>query len=187
MTLFYFLIDYEKIICYFRNKLIENDKIHLKNYLGELNKSISKFVKTTFVIMLLVLGMSTIAFWIAGLEYPLFFGVIIAVTNIIPYIGPYLGGVFPVLFALIDSEVKALAILIIIIVIQIIESDIISPYLHGKNNDIHPLIVIFGLIIFGKLFGVVGMIISVPLLSMIKITLKYYPIKLFNKTYQNIT
>lgn len=181
MSLFYILLDYEKILCRIRNYLIDNKYIRLKNYLGELNCSISKFIKTTFIIMLLVLVLSTVSFWISGLDYPLFFGLIISITNIIPYIGPYIGGAFPVLYALVESNALSLVILIIILVIQVLESDVISPYLHGKNNDIHPLVVIFGIILFGKLFGLIGMIISIPIISIIKITLKYYPFKFMRR------
>ena len=127
--------------------------------------------------MLIMASLSTISFLIAGLDYPLLFGVIIAITNVIPYLGPYIGGAFPVLYALIDSPSLAVIILVIVVIIQVIESDIISPYLHGKRNDINPVLVIFGLVFFGKIFGVIGMILSVPLMSIIKITLSYYPIE----------
>lgn len=178
MTLVYFLIDYEKIICYIRNKLIEKNHIRLKNFLGELNRFISQYVKTTFVIMIIMMILSSLALWAVGLDYPLFFGAIIAVTNIIPYLGPYIGGAFPVLYALIDSPQKALIVLVIIVVVQLIETNIISPYLYSRNNELHPILVIMGLVIFGKIFGIIGMIISVPLIGMIRIAIKHYPIEI---------
>lgn len=184
MTLIYFLFDYEKLIEYIKRKLIEKDMIKFKDYLSELNGSISKFVKTTLLIMFIVLLLSTISLWICGLDYPLLFGFIIAITNVIPYFGPYIGGAFPVLYALIDSTSLAFVVLVIIVGIQILESDVISPYLHSKNNELHPILVIFGVVLFGKLFGVVGMILAVPLLSFIKITIKHYPIK-FSKNVNN--
>ena len=107
---------------------------------------------------------------------------IIGVTNIIPYFGPYIGGAFPVLYALIDSSSLALIVLVVIIGIQVLESDVISPYLHSKNNDLHPILVIFGVVLFGKIFGVIGMVLAVPLLSFTKITLKHYPLNLNKKT-----
>lgn len=181
MTLIYFLIDYEKLTTYIKNKLIEKDMVKFKNYLSELNKSLSRFVKTTLLIMFIIMILSTVALWICGLDYPLLFGFIIAITNLIPYFGPYIGGAFPVLYALIDSTSLALIVLFIILVIQILESDVISPYLHSKNSDLHPILVIFGIVLFGKLFGIIGMVVAVPLLSMLRITLKHYPIKLIKK------
>lgn len=185
MSLIYFLIDFEKIKLKIKEYFEERGKTHFVEYLRELNKSIYTFVKTTLIIMFIMMMLSTISFWIVGLDYPLVFGIIIAVTNVIPYLGPYIGGAFPVGYALIKSTSTALVVLIIVIIIQIIESDIISPYLHGKRNDINPLLVIFGLVLFGKLFGVVGMILSIPLMTIIKITNTYYPLSnvknLFNK------
>ena len=182
MTLIYFLFDYDKLVEYIKRKLIEKDMIKFKNYLSELNLSISKFVKTTLVIMFIILILSTVSLWICGLDYPLLFGFIIAITNIIPYFGPYIGGAFPVLYALIDSSSLALLVLVVIIGIQVLESDVISPYLHSKNNDLHPILVIFGVVLFGKIFGVIGMVLAVPLLSFTKITLKHYPLNLNKMT-----
>lgn len=177
MTLVYFLLDYNKVTLKIKQNLEIKNKIHFKEYLEELDTSVKTFVKTTLIIMLIMASLSTISFLIAGLDYPLLFGVIIAITNVIPYLGPYIGGAFPVLYALIDSPSLAVIILVIVVIIQVIESDIISPYLHGKRNDINPVLVIFGLVFFGKIFGVIGMILSVPLMSIIKITLSYYPIE----------
>lgn len=185
MTLIYFMIDFEKIKNKVKDELSKRNKIHFKDYLIEINKSIYKFVKTTLIIMLIMFFLSTVLFWIVGLEHPLIFGLIVAITNVIPYLGPYIGGVFPVIYALVSSTKLALIVLLVVVIVQIIESDIISPYLHGKNNDLHPVLVIFGLVVFGELFGVIGMILSVPLMSVIKITYNYYPPKAFFKKVNN--
>lgn len=177
MTLIYLMIDFETIKKKIKDELTKRNKIHFKQYLSEINKSTYKFLKTTLVIMLIMFLMSSGLFWLVGLEHPLVFGLIVAVTNVIPYLGPYIGGFFPVAYALVSSTKLALIVLLVVIIIQIIESDIISPYLHGKNNDLHPVLVIFGLVFFGELLGVIGMILSVPLMSVIKITYTYYPPK----------
>lgn len=177
MSLVYFLLDYEKIMNYFRNLLIAKGKINLKNYLGEINKSMSKFIKVNFTIMILLFVISSVCFMLVKSKYPFLFGLILAITNIIPYLGPYLGGIFPVLVALSESSIKAIIIAVIILIIQIIESDIITPFLHGRENKVHPLIVMIGIVFFGSLFGLIGMIIAIPLINIIIITIKYLPKK----------
>ena len=102
----------------------------------------------------------------------------LGITNIIPYLGAYIGAVLPVTFALTESPQKALVVIIICITIQTIESNMISPYIHGRRTNIHPLVVVLGLLIFGGLFGIIGMMVAVPILLIFKITLKHYPIKL---------
>ena len=103
-----------------------------------------------------------------------FIAIIIAFTNVIPYLGPYIGAVFPVLYALIESPTKALFVIIAIFIVQNIESNFLTPYINSKMIKTHPLIVILTLIVFGYLFGILGMIFAVPILAIIRITLKYY-------------
>lgn len=178
MTTIYLMLDYNNIIEKFKNYLICKKYLKFKSYLSELNQHFKMFVKTTFIIMIIMFTISTIVLFFANSDYPLFFGLIIAITNIIPYLGPYIGGAFPVLYAFSESYTHALIMLVIVVVIQLVESNIITPYIQGKKNDIHPVVVIFSLIIFGKLFGIIGMIIAVPLFNVVKVTFKYYPIRL---------
>ena len=178
VILIYLLLDYEKILCYIREKLVKAGKNNLKNYLGELNQKMTSYFRGSFLVMIILILVCTIAFLITKLSYPLFFACIIAVTNVIPYIGPYLGGAFPVIFAFLESPKKALVILIIVVVVQMIESNFLTPYIQSKQTENHPLLVILFLLLFGKLFGIIGMLVAVPILTILKTTLKYYPFKL---------
>ena len=174
IILIYFLLDYEKILCSLRDYLINNNRLRFKNYLGELNQTISSFVRGTFLVMVIMAIVFSIVFIIIGLDFAIFFAIVIAITNVIPYLGPYLGGVLPVLYALISSPARAITIIIIIFIIQELENNLLSPYIHSRRIKTHPLIVILFLLLFGYLFGIVGMIIAVPVLAIVKITIKYY-------------
>lgn len=174
MTTIYFLIDYEKILCSFRNYLIEKNKIKFKDYLGEMHQTLASYVRGTFLVMVILIFVCTIIFIFLDLDFALFFAIIIAVTNIIPYLGPYLGAVFPVLYALIISPSKALVVALAIFLVQQVESNILSPYINSKRIKVHPLIGIFFLLFFGSIFGLLGMIFATPVLAIIRITLKYY-------------
>lgn len=176
LILIYFLIDYEKILCSIRNFLIRHNKIRFKNYLADLNKIMGSYFRGIFIVMLIVTIAFSIAFSLINLEFAIFFAIILGITNIIPYLGAYIGGAFPFLFALLESPKKALLVLIICFIIQTLESDVLTPYIHSKNIKIHPLIVILTLLVFASLMGIIGMMIAVPVLSIIKITLKHYPI-----------
>lgn len=176
VILIYFLLDYEKILCCFRNYLISRKKIRFKNYLADLNKIMGSYFRGVFVVMIIITIAFAIAFSIIGLEFAIFFAIIIGVTNVIPYLGSYIGGALPFLYALLDSPKKAILVLIISFVLQTLESDLLTPYIQSKNIKIHPLIVILGLLVFGSLFGMIGMMLAVPLLSMLKITFKHYPL-----------
>ncbi len=178
IVLLYLLLDYEKILCKIRDYLISKNRIRFKDFLGELNKKMSLYFRGTFLVMLILIIVCTTAFYFAHLSYPLFFACIIAVTNVIPYIGPYIGGAFPVVFALLSSPQKAFAILIIVIIVQLIESNFLTPYIQSKQTDNHPLMVILFLLIFEHLFGIIGMLIAVPFLIIFSTILKYYPLSM---------
>lgn len=178
MILIYFLLDYEKILCAARDFLVKKNMIRFKNYLAELNEKMGRYFRGVIIVILIVTFFFSVAFSIIDLKFAVFFALILGITNVIPYLGAYIGAALPVAFALTESPRKALLVIIICIIIQTIESDIISPYVHGKRTKIHPLIVIIGLLVFGALFGIIGMMVSLPILLILKITLKHYPIRL---------
>ncbi|MGK9559333.1 AI-2E family transporter, partial [Salmonella enterica subsp. enterica] len=89
-------------------------------------------------------------------------GVIAGVMDIIPYLGPWLGVAPAILIALTRSPLEALLVAVIIIVIQIGESNLVYPLVMGKSLDMHPLTIIFILLVAGNLAGLVGMIIGIP-------------------------
>lgn len=175
----YLLLDYEKIICSFRNYLEKNRLNRFKDYLGELNQVMSSYFKTIFIVMLILFGIFCLAFTIIGIDNAFIFALIIAITNIIPYLGSYIGTALPVLYALLTSTTKAIIVLVTCVVLQTLEADVLTPSIHGKSIKIHPLLLMLSLLVFGNLFGFFGMLIAVPMAAFLKVTLKYYPIKLY--------
>lgn len=182
IILIYLLLDYEKIISSFRDYLIKNEKIKFKDYLGELNKTISSYFRGMLLVMLILFLVFSITFMILGIENGMIFAFIIAITNAIPYLGSWIGTLFPVTYVLLTTPNKTLLVLIICIIIQILEADVLTPLVQGKKTKLHPLIIVLSLMVFGVIFGFFGMIIAVPLSAIISITLKYYPIKIFKTT-----
>jgi predicted PurR-regulated permease PerM len=175
MIIIFFLLDYEKILCSLRDYLIEHGRIRFKNYLAELNQVITSYLRGTLLVMTIMVVSSTIIFLILDVDFAIFFAIIIAVTNIIPYLGPYIGAAFPIIYSLITvSPGKALIVGICVSIIQTIESNFLTPYINSKKINTHPILVIFFLILFGKIFGIIGMIISTPVLAILIITYKYY-------------
>ncbi len=185
IILVYFLLDYEKILCYFRDLLIKSNKIRLKNYLGDLHKTMSDYFRGVLLVMLILVIVFSVAFGIIGLEYGLVFAIIIAITNIIPYIGSYIGTILPLLYALLDSPRKAIIVLIVCVIIQTVEADLLTPWIQGKRMKLHPLVVMLALLGFGALFGMFGMMLAVPLAAIIKITFQHYPINIVWKKFGN--
>ena len=176
----YFLNDYEKIPVNIKNFLIRNNKEKFLNYLIDLSTNMRVYVKGVVIVMLILFILFSIAFTFLGIPYPLVFALFLGITNIIPYFGAYIGAVFPVLFALSDSYIKALITVLICVVVQAVEANIITPMIQKKYTKINPVYSILSLLVFGRLFGFIGMILAIPMVNVISITLKHYPIKIFN-------
>lgn len=176
IILIYLLLDYEKIINKIRSYLIENKKERFKNYLGELNRTMSSYIRGILIVMFILFVIFTLIFAILNVENGMVFALIIAITNVIPYLGAWIGTSLPVLYVLLTSYKKAIVVLVVCIIMQTIEADILTPLIQGKKTKLHPLIIVLSLLFFGSLFGFLGMLLAVPLAAIINITIKHYPI-----------
>ncbi len=175
-------IFYSVFISYFylvRHK--EVTKLLSKYIPGSLANDISlnlkAFVRGTLIDTLVLFLMTLISFYFIKMPYSLLFAIIISITNIIPYIGPYIGGIPAVLVALSISPKFGIIILGLVIVLQFIESTFLHPIIMSKSLNISPLFIIIGIIVFGYFFGIIGMLISTPLVSIIKSCYEFYYLK----------
>ena len=112
--------------------------------------------------------MTTLGFYTIGLNSPILLGIIAGILNLIPYVGPLLALTLPVLLALGHTPLDlwlAVAAVCVILVAQIIDNVIVIPSVIANAVNLHPVIVIIGIIIFGNLFGFIGMVVAIPLIS----------------------
>src|SRR5699024_2099357 len=99
--------------------------------------------------------------------------IIMGLTNIIPYFGPIIGAIPAVALTLTFSAKSVIFILIGIFTIQLIEGNLLSPYIVGKSVAVHPIAIIFALLLGGEIGGVVGMILAVPALTILKVIVSH--------------
>lgn len=125
---------------------------------------------------------ASIGFLIIGLDIPVLMGIITGLLNLIPYLGPIISLIFALIVALgmpaFDPSLLYLAILVIVVA-QVVDNVIVIPYVIANAVNLHPIMVILGVIIFGSLFGMVGIILAIPAIAAAKI--------LFNNLYSNIS
>lgn len=169
----YFLIDYHKIKEKIKNLLVNHKKEHYVVLLKTLEKTMYSYFIGVFAVMLLMVLFSFLSFTLIKLELALLWGIVIGITNIIPYVGPYIGGIIVGVFTLSSDPSKFIYVLIIIVVLQIVESNFITPLVEKKTVKTHPILGIFFLSLFSEILGIFGMIIAIPVLSLIQITLKF--------------
>ena len=95
------------------------------------------------------------------------------ITDLIPYVGPYIGGAVAVIVGFAESPFIGFLTLIVAIVVQLVENNILQPIVMSKTMKLHPVTIIVGLLIFEHFFGIVGMILATPIMSVIKVILEF--------------
>ncbi len=170
---FYYLKDKEEFLGLLSESIPNRFKSKLKKILNDIDGVIGGFIRGQLLVAIFVGILTGVGCRIIGLPYSLTIGLVAGVTNIIPYFGPWIGGILPVVLAIITNPVLVIWVLVLIVVIQQIESNFISPQIMSKSVGLHPMAVIFSIVLFGNMFGVVGMIIGVPIAGVTKVLIKY--------------
>lgn len=159
---FYFLKDREK----FKHNIIMMIPQRVRRealMIGyDMNTALGGFVRGQLLVALFVGTLTTVSLLILRVEFAVLVGMIAGIANIIPYLGPIIGIVPAVFFALLDGPAKAIWVIAVFTVIQQIESGIVTPRVVGKRVGIHPVFVMLSLMIGGRVFGILGMLIAVP-------------------------
>jgi predicted PurR-regulated permease PerM len=151
----------------------------LNNIGGEVRKS----VNGTLLVATMVFICDSIGFAVIGLQAPVLFGLLCGVTDLIPYIGPYIGGAVAVVIGFSQSTFIGVMTLIICVIVQCVENFILQPIVMSKTMKLHPVTIMIGLLVFEHFFGILGMILATPCIALLKviwefITTKYPNLKI---------
>lgn len=138
-------------------------------FLGDINESLGGYIRGQIIVCATIGSISALLFWIVGMDYPLVLGIIIGITNIIPYFGPFIGAVPAVVIAAAISVKMVIITVIIVFVLQFLEGNVLSPLIVGKSLHMHPLFIILALLAGGEIGGIIGLILAVPILAIIKV------------------
>lgn len=138
--------------------------------LNEINGVLSQFVRGALLDAVFVAILSSTGLSIAGLDFAVFIGIFAGLANVIPYFGPLLGMIPAFLIGwLTDSFLQGLIAVVVLIIVQQIDSNIIYPKVVGSTTGLHPLTVLLSVSVFGYFGGIVGMILAVPSAGIIQI------------------
>ena len=164
----YMLFDFDRVNKYLRSLVPKKYRKDTFELFDRLNKNLKSYVQGTFLIMGILFVFQSIALAIAGLKAPMVFGLFCAITDIIPYIGPYIGGIPAVLVGFSMSPTTGIFALIAVIVCQCLENYFLQPVVMGKTMKLHPVTIMVGLLVFNSLFGILGMVLATPTISVCK-------------------
>jgi predicted PurR-regulated permease PerM len=136
-------------------------------------RALASYVRGQFLLSLIIGTSAGLGIWLLGItgavpdvdQYALLFGSWVAIAELIPYVGPWLGAVPPVVYALVTHPVGALWLTLLFLGIHQIEGHIVVPKVMGSALRLHPLLVIFGLLAGGEIYGLPGVLVALPLLA----------------------
>ncbi|MHB1381149.1 MAG: AI-2E family transporter, partial [Thermoleophilia bacterium] len=137
-------------------------------------RAVTQWVRAQVLLGLLIGASTALGIWLLGVvgiwpegsKYSIFFGAWAGVTEFIPYVGPILGAIPPVLVALFASPWSALGVVVLFIVIQQLEGHVLVPNVMSSIVGVHPLVVIFAVLAGAEFRGITGMILALPLVAL---------------------
>ena len=171
---FYLSLDFEKVISRMHQYIPRKHKKDASYLLENLNNMARGYVSGTLFTSLIVAFLIFLGLVISGISSPLLFAIFCGITNIIPYFGPYIGGIPVIIVAFSVNPMCGIIATLTIVIVQFVEGNIIHPLVVGKATDIHPITLVISLLIFQHFFGIVGMIIATPVVGSIKILFNFF-------------
>lgn len=181
---FYFSVDKEKFTLKVKKSIPNKYRDDLAFLANRIDVALQQFIRGRMLMAIFVGILTMIYLLILRVDFAIIIGLITCVADIIPYVGPLLGCVPAVLFALVDSPAKAFWVLVLFLVVQWVENNILAPKLIGDSTGLNPLLILISIIIGGGIFGVWGMVISVPITSIICILIDFAKLK-YNDRYSS--
>ncbi|MDU7967036.1 MAG: AI-2E family transporter [Paeniclostridium sordellii] len=150
-----------------------------------LDKNIGSYIIAKFLDSLIYGTACTIILFLLNSHYPLFVGIIVGITNMIPFFGPIIGTIVATFINLFFSFDKALIVLVVMIIVQQLESAILEPHFVGKQVGVPPILTILAVTLAGKYTGFLGMMLSVPVTGVIIIYINRFIEKKKSKIIQS--
>ncbi|SDD00847.1 Predicted PurR-regulated permease PerM [Paenibacillus sp. UNCCL117] len=170
---FYMLKDFQLLE---KTTLAIVPKTHRKeivSMLMDIDTALGNYIRGQFTVCVIIGVLAYIGYWAIGMPYALLLASIVAVFNIIPYLGPFLGAAPALIVASTISIKMVLLVIVVNTVCQILEGNVISPQVVGRSLKMHPLFIIFALLVGGEVAGIAGLILAVPFFAVMKVILQH--------------
>lgn len=175
ILLIFYLLDYELVNDSLRSIVPLKYEKSTSDLGNRLNQTVGAYIRGQLILMVSIGIVATIIYKLIGLQYFFVFGMIVGLTNIIPYFGAIISMIPVVTYALITKDgPNPLIVASVNIGLQFIEGNIFQPIIMGKQLEIHPLIIIVSILFFGSLFGTLGVIFASPIAAVIKVLITFY-------------
>jgi len=174
---FFMLLYSENVRNFYFSLFSGARKERAKTILFDINGAYAAYIKGMLVVILIVAVLTSTGLAIIGIDYAIFLGMLAGLLTLIPYIGVFISALIPIAIALAtkDSGWYAIGVIGVFAVVQFLEGNLITPKIVGNRVGVNPLAIIVGIVILGSIGGVAGMIITIPLLALLKIIAEHVP------------
>lgn len=171
--LFFMLKDGHRLKAYLMHFFPNRVRATTGQVLHEINGQVSQYIRGQLTVAFWVAIMFTAGYWIVGMKYALTLGILAGILNLIPYLGSFLAMVPSVIIALFISPLMLVKVLIVFAIEQTLEGRLVSPLVLGSKMAMYPVTTIIVLLASGKLFGLAGVILGIPVYAIIKILVSH--------------
>ena len=161
-VLFFLLKDGERLPDRVLKILPQDSREEGRKILQDMDENLSAYIQGQAIVSLFVGVLSLIAYMLLGLEYAVILALVSMFTNLIPFLGPFIGALPVLVVAFFQDPLLAFWTAVAILIIQQLESNLISPNVMGHKLEVHPVTIIFLLYIGGSFAGIIGMILVIP-------------------------
>lgn len=188
VLLIYYLLDFEMINDTIRSMIPSRFEKDTSDLGSKLSNTVGAYIRGQLLLMLAIGVAATILYRLIGLEYFFIFGIIVGLTNIIPYFGAIIAMVPVVIYAVITSDTGPGPIVVVLVNVglQMVEGNIFQPIIMGRQLEMHAIVIILSILFFGSLFGTIGVIFAAPLAATIRVLFEFYRDKRRDKAIQTL-
>jgi predicted PurR-regulated permease PerM len=185
----YLLVDVRKVKAAYLRMIPVHYRHDGRDLWNAFEASLSRYLGGLIFVVIIQGALSSLGLWLLGVPYALLLGAWVSVTAIIPYLGAFLGGIPAVIVALtfgsstFDSALtSALLVVVIYVVIQQVESNLLTPRIQGQALHMHPILVFLGVIVGGQIGGILGVIFAVPALAVLRVLFDFLRVRIRTKS-----
>ena len=167
---FFLLLYRDRVKKFFEMVADKNRQEEIQTIAQKSFRILPRYILGLLLVIAIMTVLNTTGFWLIGVPSPLFWGLIVSILNVIPYVGTIIGFGAVTIFALVVSgPITALFTIIMFLIIQFVDNNFLTPRITGGQIAINSLAAILSIIIWGMIWGVIGMVIALPILGLIKI------------------
>ena len=176
VTLIYYLIDYEMINDTLRSIIPRKYEKSASDLGSRLNSTVGAYIRGQILLMLAIGSAATVLYRLINLQYFFVFGIIVGITNIIPYFGAIIAMIPVVAYAIItaDTGPGPIAVVLVNVGLQMVEGNVFQPIIMGRQLEMHAIVIIMSIMFFGSLFGTFGVIFAAPIAATIRVLIDFY-------------